>query len=68
MLEQVRIYDINQQNGQSVGKAMYQHQGPVLDVCWNKVCDSEREYPCLLRSSIPGTDIGREQGYLGRCR
>lgn len=33
---QVRIYEIGPQ-GQSQGKAMYQHQGPVLDVCWNKV-------------------------------
>ncbi|KAF5342084.1 hypothetical protein D9611_001906 [Ephemerocybe angulata] len=31
----VRIYEIGPQ-GQSQGKAMYPHQGPVLDVCWNK--------------------------------
>ncbi|CAA7267083.1 unnamed protein product [Cyclocybe aegerita] len=31
----VRIYEVNP-NGQTQGKAMYQHQGPVLDVCWNK--------------------------------
>ncbi|KAJ3533353.1 hypothetical protein NM688_g7294 [Phlebia brevispora] len=31
----VRIYEIGS-NGQSVGKAMYGHQGPVLSVCWNK--------------------------------
>ncbi|TFK28177.1 polyA+ RNA export [Coprinopsis marcescibilis] len=30
----VRIYEIGPQ-GQSQGKAMYQHPGPVLDVCWN---------------------------------
>lgn len=34
---QVRIYEVGA-NGQTQGKAMYQHQGPVLDVCWNKVC------------------------------
>jgi mRNA export factor len=33
---QVRIYEVGA-NGQTQGKAMYQHQGPVLDVCWNKV-------------------------------
>jgi mRNA export factor len=33
---QVRIYEIGA-GGQSQGKAMYQHQGPVLSVCWNKV-------------------------------
>ena len=28
---------MNPQGGQTQGKAMYQHQGPVLAVCWNKV-------------------------------
>ncbi|KAF7795948.1 hypothetical protein EIP86_007117 [Pleurotus ostreatoroseus] len=31
----VRIYEVGA-NGQTVGKAMYGHQGPVLSVCWNK--------------------------------
>ncbi|KAG9049136.1 hypothetical protein FS837_011055 [Tulasnella sp. UAMH 9824] len=31
----VRIYEISQ-TGQSQGKAMYSHEGPVLDVCWSK--------------------------------
>ncbi|KIY72387.1 Poly(A)+ RNA export protein [Cylindrobasidium torrendii FP15055 ss-10] len=31
----VRIYEVGA-NGQTQGKAMYQHQGPVLSVCWNK--------------------------------
>ncbi|KAI0925711.1 hypothetical protein AcV5_008375 [Taiwanofungus camphoratus] len=31
----VRIYEVGQ-NGQTQGKAMYGHQGPVLSVCWNK--------------------------------
>ncbi|KAG5654263.1 hypothetical protein H0H81_005506 [Sphagnurus paluster] len=31
----VRIYEV-MAGGQSQGKAMYQHQGPVLSVCWNK--------------------------------
>lgn len=35
-LVQVRIYEVGP-NGQSQGKAMYEHQGPVMDVCWNKV-------------------------------
>ncbi|KDQ16126.1 hypothetical protein BOTBODRAFT_157397 [Botryobasidium botryosum FD-172 SS1] len=30
----VRIYEIGPA-GQSTGKAMYSHQGPVLDVCWS---------------------------------
>jgi len=31
---QVRLYEINAQ-GLSQGKAMYAHEGPVLDVCWS---------------------------------
>jgi len=31
----VRIYEVLA-GGQTAGKAMYQHQGPVLSVCWNK--------------------------------
>ncbi|KAF9000697.1 WD40-repeat-containing domain protein [Cyathus striatus] len=31
----VRIYEVGA-GGQTQGKAMYQHQGPVLSVCWNK--------------------------------
>ncbi|CCM00075.1 uncharacterized protein FIBRA_02102 [Fibroporia radiculosa] len=31
----VRIYEVGQ-NGQTQGKAMYAHQGPVLSLCWNK--------------------------------
>ncbi|KAJ7573657.1 WD40-repeat-containing domain protein [Mycena floridula] len=34
----VRIYQVTE-NGQSQGKAMYEHQGPVLSVCWNKTGD-----------------------------
>ncbi|KAH7913204.1 WD40-repeat-containing domain protein [Hygrophoropsis aurantiaca] len=31
----VRLYEVGQ-GGQTQGKAMYSHQGPVLSVCWNK--------------------------------
>ncbi|GJJ08117.1 hypothetical protein Clacol_002325 [Clathrus columnatus] len=31
----VRIYEVAP-NGQSQGKAMYNHEGPVFDVCWTK--------------------------------
>ncbi|CAK5279250.1 unnamed protein product [Mycena citricolor] len=31
----VRVYEIGQR-GASQGKAMYQHQGPVLSVCWSQ--------------------------------
>ena len=32
-----RIYDIAQ-DGNSTGKAMYKHEGPVLSVSWSVVC------------------------------
>ncbi|ELU40456.1 Poly(A)+ RNA export protein [Rhizoctonia solani AG-1 IA] len=34
-LARVRLYEIGVQ-GQSQGKAMFTHEGPVLSVCWNK--------------------------------
>ncbi|KAI9749024.1 MAG: RNA export factor gle2 [Chaenotheca gracillima] len=33
--KKVRIYEINS-NGESAGKAMFEHQGPVLSVHWSK--------------------------------
>jgi mRNA export factor len=36
LMGQVRLYNVNAQ-GQSEPKAMYSHQGPVLDLCWSKV-------------------------------
>ncbi len=35
--KKVRIYEINAQGG-SEGKAVFDHEGPVLDCCWSKVC------------------------------
>ncbi|TDL20802.1 WD40 repeat-like protein [Rickenella mellea] len=32
----VRIYEVNPQGGQTQGKAMYSHQAPALCLCWNK--------------------------------
>jgi len=32
---EVRMYEVGA-NGQSQGKAAYQHEGPALSVCWNK--------------------------------
>lgn len=34
--KKVRIYEVTP-NGESQGKAMYEHQGPVLSVHWSKV-------------------------------
>lgn len=35
--KKVRIYEINAQGG-SEGKALFEHEGPVLSCCWSKVC------------------------------
>ena len=33
--KQIRIWEINE-NGQSIAKTMFQHEGPVLDCAWSK--------------------------------
>jgi WD40 repeat protein len=35
--KKVRIYEIDA-NGNSQGKAYFEHEGPVLSCCWSKVC------------------------------
>ena len=42
--KKVRIYEIDQ-NGNSQGKAMFEHEGPVLDCCWSKVGATVEEMP-----------------------
>jgi len=34
--KKVRIYEINEQ-GQSEGKALFEHEAPVLNCCWSPV-------------------------------
>ena len=34
--KKVRIYEINAQGG-SEGKALFEHEGPVLSCCWSQV-------------------------------
>ena len=36
--KKVRIYEINEQ-GQSEGKALFEHEAPVLNCCWSPVSD-----------------------------
>ena len=36
--KKVRIYEINNQGG-SEGKALFDHEAPVLSCCWSKVND-----------------------------
>lgn len=48
--KKVRIYEIDGQ-GQSQGKAMFEHEGPVLSCCWSQV-----RYGHLLESQWTRTD------------
>ena len=34
--KKVRIYEVDQ-NGNTQGKALFDHEGPVLSCCWSKV-------------------------------
>lgn len=63
--KKVRIYEINEQ-GQSEGKALFEHEAPVLSCCWAPVC-------FLPRASISNVlmrlfCIGWNQGCRRRCR
>ena len=40
--KKVRIYEIAS-TGQSEGKALFEHEAPVLSCCWSKVSDSIAE-------------------------
>ena len=45
--KKVRIYEINEQ-GQSEGKALFEHEAPVLNCCWSPVSSPwRRSYMCV---------------------
>lgn len=48
--KKVRIYEINNVGG-SEGKALFEHEGPVLSCCWSKV----KRYPTRDVSASDGT-------------
>lgn len=62
LIVQVRLYEVGA-NGQTQGKAMYSHQGPVLSVCWNKA----RLFVILDLVWFLTVDTGREQGLVRGC-
>lgn len=45
--KKVRIYEINAQGG-SEGKALYEHEGPVLSCCWSKVSLHRLSFPTQI--------------------
>ncbi|KAJ8455455.1 hypothetical protein ONZ45_g18942 [Pleurotus djamor] len=61
----VRIYEVGP-SGQTQGKAMYSHQGPVLSVCWNK-CRMGTKY-CLGEPTTQGACSMFRQGNLRKLR
>lgn len=58
----VRLYEVGA-NGQTQGKAMYAHQGPVLSTVWNKASLGRL---CSLVVQLTRV-IGGEQVVLGGC-
>jgi hypothetical protein len=54
----VRVYEVGA-GGKSQGKAMYQHEGPVLSVCWSQVSPRARCVVWNLGADAPqdGTKI-----------
>lgn len=53
--KKVRIYEINDQ-GQSEGKALFEHEAPVLSCCWSPVSTCLLSYSCGEASQVLGTD------------
>lgn len=52
--KKVRIYEINDQ-GQSEGKALFEHEAPVLSCCWSPV--SSNHVSTTAVASCPDTDV-----------
>ena len=44
--KKVRIYEVDQ-NGGTQGRALFEHEGPVLDCCWSKVSMHAQEHKNL---------------------
>lgn len=74
--KKVRIYEINDQ-GQSEGKALFEHEAPVLNCCWSPV-SSPSFSPTPPTTQLPCTEtnliffflslIGWNQGRRCWCR
>lgn len=47
--KKVRIYEINEQ-GLSEGKALFEHEAPVLNCCWSPVSFILLSFPCCIRA------------------
>lgn len=74
--KKVRIYEVNEQ-GQSEGKALFEHEAPVLNCCWSPVSGGicslvfcEEEVPFADSNSLSDICIyiGRYQSRRSRSR
>lgn len=59
--KKVRIYEIDS-NGNSSGKALFEHEGPVLSCCWSNV-----SLPALRSSIHPHVQSTNENGRANRA-
>lgn len=64
--KKVRIYEISA-TGSSIGKAVYEHEGPVLSVVWSKVGVLFPPIYLYRRKHILMNDIGWIQGSFRGC-
>lgn len=64
--KKVRIYEINAQGG-SEGKALYDHEQPVLSCCWSKVCVPGSYELILNEVRYQRKPTGWHQGCEWRC-
>lgn len=56
---EIRLYDVSPANGQSSPKAMYKHDGPVLDLCWSK--DGSKLFSASADKSAKAFDMTNGQ-------
>lgn len=63
--KKVRIYEINEQ-GQSEGKALFEHEAPVLNCCWSPVSSLWQIIICLYNSWLTGSLFLRAGWYESR--
>jgi len=69
----VRIYEVAP-NGQTQGKAMYAHEGPVLDICWTKdgskliSASADKSAKAYDMATGQAAQVARHDGAIKCCR
>lgn len=62
--KKVRIYEVDG-NGNTQGKALFEHEAPVLSCCWSTVQHTSNTAAAYKRTNVC---IGRSKGLWRRCR